>query len=185
MAPEPRSRVALLAVLAVILAGVVAYQLWSPPSAVDAPASNGAGARDPRSARASGGQPGSEAPDVHLQELEAERPKPDAQRNLFRFKPKAPPPAPPPPPNVQQQPVPTGPVTPGIAPITLKYIGFVGEEKGGKKIAALVDQNGHQIRCLEGQDCDGRYHIWRIGVESVDISYLDGTGRRSIRASGG
>jgi hypothetical protein len=31
---------------------------------------------------------------------------------------------------------------------------------------------------------EGRYKILRIGVESLDIAYLDGTGRRTIRLSG-
>jgi len=62
----------------------------------------------------------------------------------------------------------------------LKYLGFV--EARGTKAAGFVDPNGHVIVCVEKRDCDGRYYVWRIGVESVDISYLNGTGRRLVRS---
>ena len=66
------------------------------------------------------------------------------------------------------------------------WLTFLVDRGSGKpKVAAFVDQTGHPIVCLEGADCDGRYHIWRVGAESVDISYLDGTGRRTIRLGGG
>jgi hypothetical protein len=61
-------------------------------------------------------------------------------------------------------------------------MGFV--EARGIKAAGLVDPDGHIVVCLEEHDCDGRYHVWRIGVESVDISYLDGRGRRLLRSGG-
>jgi hypothetical protein len=64
----------------------------------------------------------------------------------------------------------------------LRYLGFV--EARGTKAAGFVDSSGHIIMCVEKRDCDGRYHVWRIGVESVDISYLDGTGRRFVRSGG-
>ena len=124
---------------------------------------------------------------MHLPSLVDERPKPTAgERNLFRFRPKAPPPAPPAPPTQVAPPAP--PPTfdgPTVPPITLRYIGYIDRGSGKPKIAALVDATGHPINCVEGAECDGRYHIWRVGAESVDISYLDGTGRRTIRQGGG
>lgn len=182
MAPERRTQTVLLAVLLGVLAAVVIYQQWARPASVATPASNprGTGQASSRS-----GASTSEAPVVHLPALADERPKPlGGARNLFTFKPKtAPPPptptdvAPPPPP-----PPAFGPTTP---PITLRFIGIIDRGAGKPKIAALVDSGGHPINCLEGGDCDGRYHIWRVGAESVDISYLDGTGRRTIRLGGG
>ena len=183
MAAERRNRAVLLAALVLVLAGVVTYQWWPRPSSVPAPASNARGAGQ----SAGRGATTTEAPDVHLPRLGEERPKPVAgERNLFRFKPKAAPPAPPGPPVVPQPPAPppsfNGPTTP---PITLRFIGIIDRGAGKPKIAALVDSGGHPINCLEGGDCDGRYHIWRVGAESVEISYLDGTGRRTIRLGGG
>jgi hypothetical protein len=37
----------------------------------------------------------------------------------------------------------------------------------------------------EGDVIDGRYRIVRIGVESIELTYLDGRGRQTIRLSGG
>ena len=37
---------------------------------------------------------------------------------------------------------------------------------------------------LEGQEIQGRYRILKIGVESIDIAYLDGTGRQTLRLGG-
>jgi hypothetical protein len=184
MAPEPRSRLVVLAAVLAILVAVAAYQWWPRPSSPNAPASNerGRGQSAARSAATT-----SEAPDVHLPRLGEERPKPVAgERNLFRFKPKAAPPPPPgPAPGPVQPPPPPpnfGPTTP---PITLRYIGYVDRGAGKPKLVAFVDATGHPINCLEGDDCDGRYHIWRVGAESVEISYLDGSGRRTIRQGGG
>ncbi len=182
MAPERRRRAVLAGVL-VVLALVAMYQWWPRPSAGGGSTSN---ERAPRQ-NARAGQAGVDAPVVHLPALEDQRPKPQAgERNLFRFRVKA---APPPPPSTGVAPPPPAPpptgTGPGIAPITLRFIGIIDRGGGQPKIAALIDPTGHPINCLEGGDCDGRYHIWRVGAESVDISYLDGTGRRTIRLGGG
>jgi len=182
MGPEGRNRAILLAALIVLLAAVVTYQWWPRPSSVATPASN---ARDAgRAARSAAST--QEAPDVHLPRLGEERPKPaPGGRNPFRFKPKVAPPAPPEPAPVLPLPAPPPSVGPTTPPITLRFIGIIDRGAGKPKIAALVDSGGHPINCLEGGDCDGRYHIWRVGAESVEISYLDGTGRRTIRLGGG
>ncbi len=184
MAPDRRTRLLVIAGAAVAIAAVT-YQMWPRPSAAEAPASNGRGAAQATSSP--GGRAPAQmvqAPDVHLAELDAERPKPgQASRNLFRFKPKpTPPPAPPP--SSVAPPVPTGPPPPPPPPpITLKFIGFV--EENGKKIAALSDSAGHVDYGKEGEIIQGRYRILRIGVESIEMAYLDGSGRRTIRLGGG
>jgi len=185
MAAESRNRTVLLALLAVLVA-VAAYQWWPRPSSVSAPTSNER-ARGQTASR--GTATTAEAPVVHLPRLGEERPKPVAgERNLFRFKPKA---APAPTPGLAPA-APLPPTTPPpdfnrptTPPITLRYIGYVDRGAGKPKMVAFVDASGHPINCLEGGDCDGRYHIWRVGAESVEISYLDGTGRRTLRQGGG
>jgi hypothetical protein len=110
------------------------------------------------------------------------------ERNLFRFKPKAPPPSP----NVgvrpsqpTQQPVPAQPTGPPPAPpITLKFIGLVEQGPGQPKIAVLSDSAGHVFHGFEGQTIEGRYRILKIGVESIEMSHIDGRGRQTIRLSG-
>jgi len=185
MATERRRQLLLLA-LAVILV-IVAYRAWMATSAAPGPSSNNReAAANP--ARPSGAAPqGAGAPDVHLQALGADRPKPGAaDRNLFRFKPKAPPP---PPPQAQRPepvvaPVPTGPPPPPpVPPIPLKFIGTL--ERGGQKIAILSDSSGHVSYGPEGATIDGRYRIIKIGAESVELAYVDGRGHQMIRLTGG
>ena len=128
------------------------------------------------------------APDVHLRALGDERPKPEAapQRDLFRFKPKAAPPraAAPPASSAPVVSAPPGPPPPPpLAPIAMRFIGLVESPEHGQKIAILSDGRGiYQGR--EGDIIEGRYRILRIGVESVEMAYLDGRGRQTIRLSG-
>ncbi|SRR5713226_5156050 len=184
MAPERRNQVILLVAAAVV--GVLTYRGWPHPSEAVAPSSNGRAASE---TPAGGDAPaGTQAPTVHLPALEAERPKPgEAKRNLFRFKPKPPPPVPTP--SVVEAPkaasgVPQGPPPPPAIP--LKFIGFVADPSGqSPKIAVLSDSVGHVFQGTEGNIIEGRYRILRIGAESIEMAYVDGTGRRTIRLTGG
>jgi hypothetical protein len=70
-------------------------------------------------------------------------------------------------------------------PITLKFIGLM-EQPGTKvKIAVLSDGQGPPMFGSEGGTVAGRYRVLRIGVESIELSYLDGRGRQTIRLTGG
>lgn len=178
MASE-RRRLLLLSLVLIVLAGFL-YRVW-PGTAASTPAtSNTRGG-----GRGAAGSPAITAPDVHLDALQAERPKPgDVDRNLFRFKPKAAPapqhePSQPPPPVVSGGP----PPTPSLAPIPLKFIGIVERTSGGMKIAVLSDGRG-VYHGNEGDTILGQYRILRIGVESIEMSYLDGRGRQTIRLTG-
>jgi hypothetical protein len=180
MAPERRQRW-LLGLLALV--AVIGAYVWMRPG----PAASLRSTSNPRAGGRTTGAPQTvTAPDVHLEALEAERPKPGGvDRNLFRFKPKPPPPAPvatrPAPP---VDPVPTGPPpAPSLPPITLKYIGVISVESSGKKIAGLSDGQ-HVWSGTEGAVILGQYKILRIGTESIEMSYVDGRGRQTIRLSG-
>ena len=134
------------------------------------------------------------AVDVNLDALKKERDRPaDATRDPFRFRPRpapaAPPAAtripgvqddqvgaPPPPPRV-----PAGPPPP--PPITLKFIGLV-QKADGTKYAVLSDGKGPPISGTEGQEVEGRFKILKIGTESMEIAYIDGRGRTTIRLTG-
>jgi hypothetical protein len=128
------------------------------------------------------------APDVHLNALNGERPKPvGPERNLFRFREK-PAPAPPSPargtgPVEAPPPAPSGPPQP--PPIPLKFIGTVQADGGRTTFAVLTDGQGPPMSGKEGDTIAGRYRIIRIGVESVEMSYLDGRGRQTIRINTG
>jgi hypothetical protein len=69
--------------------------------------------------------------------------------------------------------------------IQLKFIGIANSEADPKvgKIAILSDARG-VYHGREGEIVEGRYRILRIGVESIDLAYLDGRGRQTIRLTG-
>lgn len=176
---------ALLAALFVVLAAVFVYRYWTAPASHPSSTSN---MRTNRAGSATAsGEASTSAPQVRLDALNAERPTPvTGERNLFRFKPK---PAPPPPSpsrgtatgGVSAPPVPTGPPPP--PPIALKFIGVLESPDRSQKIAVLRDDRGvYQGR--EGDIIEGRYKILKIGVESIDMAYVDGRGRQTIRLTG-
>ena len=184
MATDRRKSLLLVALFAVLAA--VAYWQLVMTSPAAAPSSNQSRpAAAPTRTGRNGGAGAITAPEVHLDALNAEQPKPaDAGRNLFRFKPKAPPPPP-----QSQRPTPTpdsGPPPPPppvpVPSIALKFIGTINSQ--GKTLAILSDGQGPPFYAQEGGTIAGRYRILRIGVESVEIAYLDGRGRQTIRVGG-
>jgi len=183
MGHERRNQL-VLGALAMVLAAL-AYQQW-PRTAIETPtASNDVQG----TARTAAGKPPMTAPDVHLEALEEEWPKPgEVERNLFRFKTK---PAPPPSAPVERLPTaatpPVGPPPPPpVPPIALKFITLIERpDRGGEKIALLSDgRGGPSIFGKEGDVIEGRYRIVRIGAESIEVAYLDGHGRQTIRLTG-
>jgi hypothetical protein len=188
MATE-RGRQLVLGLLVIGLAFAI-YRLWPATSAAEVPSSNSssrssgttAAKRQPTPAEAA-------APGVNLEALNSARPKPEAaERNLFRFKPKAPPPAPPPissQPAMPVNPEPTGPPPPpSVPPIALKFIGIIESPTSAKKIAVLSDGRNPPYQGVEGDIIEGRYRILKIGVESIELAYTDGRGRQTIRLTG-
>ncbi len=187
MAPDRRKQILLAALVGVLL--VVASRVWR-TSVIPLPSSNGAAARAAAGAdRRETPAPTAGVPDVHLDALKEARGEPDGvPRNLFRFKPKAPPPAPvqaaragaPVAPPVS---APTGPPPP--PPIALKFIGIVERANRSERLAVLSDgRGGSPISGKEGDIIEGRFRILRIGNESIEMAYLDGRGRQTIRLSG-
>ena len=189
---EPkRQREITLAIIALLLA-VAAYtayrtisvgQLTSSTTGATSKSGSAPGRRAGGNAVKSGEV---EAPDVHLQALNEGRPAPNAGgRDLFRYRMKPPPP-PPPPPRLpvgpQLPPPPPAPVPP--PPITLKFIGVIDMPPPAQRVAVLSDGRGSPVYGHEGDTVLGQYRILRIGAESIEMSYLDGRGRQTIRLSG-
>jgi hypothetical protein len=177
----------LLAVLVAVLAVVLFRNLSSDPASPVAAKHAGA---TPSARRTQA--PVDAPPDVALEALRAPRPEPaDAERNPFRFEPKAPPPPPPgermavgpraatgagPGPDM-----PAGPI--GPPPIPLKFIGVVEEPALHRRIAALSDGR-FTYYGTEGDIIEGRYRIVKIGIESIEMVHVDGRGPQTIRLSG-
>jgi hypothetical protein len=179
MGRERRQKI-VLAVLLVILGGVL-YWRW--PASETVPAAPRAIGPQASAGDVGGLATPQAAPDVHLKALENERVKPpEASRDLFRFRPRPVPPQPPPmvvaPPPVMTE---SGPPPP--PPIPLKFIGLV-ETAAAQRLAVLTDGRGAPLYGKEGDTVLGQYKILRIGAESIEMSYLDGRGRQTIRLSG-
>jgi hypothetical protein len=187
MERKRQRELALGAILLVVLA-IAAWTMRAAgrPTAGNAPAAASVPANAQNAGKTSGGA-------VNLEALEGARPEPEEEtRNPFRFKTGSAPPRSTMPPPAQQQPsaqqaplvAPGPPQPPPLPRIALKYIGEVGDPaKPGAKIAVLSDgRNVYHGR--EGDIVEGRYRIVRIGVESVDLAYLDGRGRQTIRQTG-
>lgn len=111
---------------------------------------------------------------------------PTVSRNPFRFEQRAVPAvrraAAAPRPEFTGPPVPTGPPPP--PPITLRYIGLIEAPPRTGRVALLSDGRGGLMYGREGDTVDGRYRMLRVGLDSIEMAYLDGRGRQTIRLSG-
>jgi hypothetical protein len=183
MATKRQREIALTAAAIVVLAGaVLAYRLHTiapEPAAVSSqPSAAPAANATPTASKAPG------LTELNLPALSARRGElQEAVRDPFRFKPKPPPP----PPAVLAPMVtqPTGPVEPPPPPrIALKFCGTLDSKESTKgPLACLSDSRGVYHGHV-GDTIEGRYRILGIGVESIDLAYLDGRGRQTIRLSG-
>jgi hypothetical protein len=181
MATE-RWRPILLTVLVVALAVVVYLELPRAANPVRLATGGRAAARPPAGSTAA-----LTTPEVHLKSLEEQHAQPGIERDLFRFRTR---PAPAPPPRAAVQTPPPEPVVasgppppPPLPPIALRFIGVL-ESANTQKIAVLSDGRGAPLYGREGDTVLGQYKILRIGVESIEMAYLDGRGRQTIRLSG-
>ena len=180
---ETKRRQIVLGVAVIVLAAVV-YVEWPATSVGTALTSN-----RQAQARAAQSSAAQETADVHLGTLEAGRVKPEeGGRDLFRFRTK-PVAASPSAPRVAQPVVtapssvtPSGPPPP--APITLKFIGLLETTEHKQKIAILSDGRNVPFYGREGDIIEGRYRILKIGVESIELAYVDGRGQPQTIRSG-
>lgn len=189
MAPKTRRQLGLLAGLVVALL-VVVFANRAPAPTADTEARPGA-TRTPAGARPVAGVP--EVGVVRLDALSrALAEAPAVTRDPFRFRAAAPAPSVSSAPSARPggqgpagvpgpPPVPLGPPPP--PPIPLKFIGLVEQAPGRLKLAVLSDGR-NVFYGKEGDTIEGRYRIERIGPESIEMAYLDGRGRQTLRLSG-
>jgi hypothetical protein len=113
----------------------------------------------------------------------------DAGRNPFAYGVRPVPPPPPPPPVAAMPAAPLMPVRPpepvGPPPIGLKLSGITTPTPGGRVIVTLQDPASKAtFLASEGDVVDGRYKVVKVGTTSVVVSYVDGTGQRTLPLGG-
>lgn len=172
-----------------IVAGLllVATVAWTYFGGDNGPAASAIQPGGPRAASATGeGLPAAEG--VRLSSLEQPRQEPsEATRNPFRFGRRGgadavPDSTPIFQPTPTEPPAPSGP--PQVPPIPLKFIGVL-EKGGGDTWAVLSVGDGRApLHGKEGDIIDGRYRIVSIGTESIEMVYVDGRGRQTLRLTG-
>lgn len=130
---------------------------------------------------------------LKLAEMEQIPNEPRPTRNIFRYGVPPPPPAPPPapPPVYTPPPVVTPPPPPPIPPVPLKlntilphptlpgvWVAYMQEEKPAGAPAGAI------FEVTQGMTVDGRYTAHIVTANSVVMSHLNGTGRRTWQLPG-
>jgi hypothetical protein len=171
--PERRRQLSWLVAVLAGLAVVLWYQL--PTAGPSAPASNvpAAGAQRPEAL------PLPEP--VRLGDLAHVPAETEVGRNPFSFgsRPAAEPAIRYTPPPVDYTPAATVPE--GPPPISLQLSSLMVSPGSDRRMVTLKDPaSGALFHAFEGDVVDGRYRIVKVGVQSVVVSYVDGTGSRTI-----
>ena len=180
MTPRVRGALVLTAGAAAILLAVMTLDRDTSP----ATATPGRAARAGEAASSGDRTP---VVDLRLERLQSTHGELDEpQRDLFRFRPK---PAPPPPrPAVKprpEAPVPAAPPVPAGPPsIPLRFIGLVDAPTQTGRLAIVSDGRGNVFYGKEGDTIEGRYRVVRVSPDFIELAYLDGRGRQSIRLTG-
>jgi len=198
MADNQRKQTVALVALLALLAAVLAWQFWPRPTATPAgaaapvrtaAAAAGARSRPPgNNGAATVGPP----PHVNLDALDARPAAPaPAERNPFRMRAVVPPPTP----VVAPTPAAAGPPAGGSGagapdapppppPISFKFIGTVAPSASPAGKIAVLSDGKYVYYGREGDIIEGRYRLVKIGEESLQIEYVDGRGRQTLRLSG-
>jgi len=182
--PERTRTLLLLAVLAVLVAWV-----WWPDGTGQPPAAPIAGGTTAATPGTTGVPTAAPAEPllpqpVQLAALGATPGPVDVGRNLFRFGSRPAPPPPPPLPSEAAAPPPP-PRPTGPPPVPLRLTGLF-QAPDGHMVATLRDSGtGALFHATEGDTVDGRYRLVKVGAQSAIVSYVDGSGQRTIALGGG
>jgi hypothetical protein len=117
----------------------------------------------------------------------------DPERDPFRFQARqtAPRPAAAAPPPVASTLEVTGPPVPAVPagpppppPISLRFIGLLDAPSQSGRVAILSDGRGNVVYGKEGDTIEGRYRLLKVGADAVELAYVDGRGRQTVRLAG-
>ena len=170
------------------IAAVVAMYVLLGQNDDVAPTGTPAAGRPAVSGRGGGGLPVTDLKLELLQQHRGELGEP--ARDPFRFQvrqapPRAAAPAPPPPPStpvIARPAVPAGPPPP--PPISLLFIGLVDAPSQAGRVAILSDGRGNVVYGKEGDTIEGRYRLLKVSADAVELAYVDGRGRQTVRLAG-
>ena len=176
--PQRRRQLILLGLLVTVLIAYWVYQSGSGPASSGSIATSRATTAAQTSTMAT-----PLPPSLKLSALGAPGENVDTGRNPFRFGQPPPPPAPPPvnvppPEPVKVEPPPPPPWPP---PIQLTLIALWEDVQTQTRGATLHDpKTGAVYQVYQGSIVDGRYKVVKIGLQTVDVSYLDGSGLKTL-----
>lgn len=175
--PERKRQLIMLAGLVVVLGIYFGRRSW-PTAATPVPTSKPGTVQ--QSAKAPEKPP---LPDpLDLDKLEPAPQSSQTTRNPFQFGVPPPPPAPPPAPYVAPPPViPPPPVMPPVPQVPLRCTGMTTVTATKQRTALMLDPETSTAQwVVDGFVFDGRYKILKVNAESVVVSFLDGTGQKTV-----
>jgi hypothetical protein len=120
---------------------------------------------------------------LKLAALEPVPDEPKVGRNPFTFGGRPAPPAPPAPPAIYTPPAPP-PQPPWPPPIALKLVTIVDGPDGRRQANLKDPASGTTFVAAEGAIVDGRYKVVKVAQQSVVVSYVDGSGQRTLTLGG-
>ena len=120
---------------------------------------------------------------LKLDSLEPVPDEPSVGRNPFAFGRAPAPPVPVAPPMPVAQPPPP-PKVEWPPPIALKLITILDGPDGRRQANLKDPTNGSTFVAVEGSIVDGRYKVLKVAQRSVVVSYLDGSGQRTLTLGG-
>lgn len=121
---------------------------------------------------------------LKLDALEPVPDEPSVGRNPFTFGARAQPAAVAPPVPIVQTPPPPPEQPPWPPPIALKLVTIIDGPDGRRQANLKDPSNGTTFIAVEGSIVDGRYKVVKVAQQSVIVSYLDGSGQRTLTLGG-
>lgn len=183
--PQRNRQLVLLALLLVTLT-VVVWRFVLPEMGSGDPAVAAVRTSNPqaRHTNGAGSAPSSSLPEpLKLGSLEPVPDEPKVGRNPFMFGARPAPPAPPAPPTVYTPPAPP-PQPAWPPPIALKLVTIVDGPDGRRQANLKDPASGTTFVAAEGSIVDGRYKVVKVAQQSVVVSYVDGSGQRTLTLGG-
>ncbi len=184
--PQRNRQLVLLALLLVALS-VVVWRFVLPEMGSGDPAAAAVRTSNPQARYTNGAASAaasSSLPEpLKLASLEPVPDEPKVGRNPFMFGVRPAPPAPVAPPPIYTPPAPPPPPA-WPPPIALKLVTIVDGPDGRRQANLKDPASNTTFVAVEGSIVDGRYKVVKVAQQSVVVSYVDGSGQRTLTLGG-